>query len=81
MRPLIKYMPKLHKATFEKILKEADKNIRVSDSSAEAMIEIIGTISGKIARDAAELAKHAGRKTVMGDDIKLACKKLGFLEE
>ncbi|MFQ5648240.1 MAG: histone [Candidatus Aenigmatarchaeota archaeon] len=68
-------MAKLPKATFEKILKEAGKNIRVSDGAALEFVEVVGDISRDLARDAAELARHANRKTILASDIKLAAKR------
>ena len=69
-------MPKLPKAPFEKILKESAKNIRVSDSAAEALAEAARELSKEIAADAAELAKHAQRKTILKEDVKLARKRM-----
>jgi len=68
-------MAKLPKATFERILKESGKNIRVSDSAALEFIDVIGDIARELARDAAELARHANRKTILASDIKLAAKR------
>jgi len=69
-------MPKLPKAPFEKILKESAKNIRVSETAARTLAEAIEEISREIAADAAELAKHASRKTIIMEDIKLARKRM-----
>ena len=68
-------MAKLPKAPFEKILKESSKDIRVSDSAAKALVEVIEEISKAIASDAAELALHAQRKTIVEADVKLAGKR------
>lgn len=68
-------MVKLAKATFEKVLKESSKDIRVSDPAARALAEVIAQISREIAADAAELAKHANRKTILEQDVKLASKR------
>ena len=67
-------MTKLPKAPFERILKESARNIRVSDSAAAALAEAMGEVAKEIAEDASEIAKHANRKTVMRDDVKLAFK-------
>lgn len=69
-------MVKIPKATFEKVLKEADPKIRVSDAAAAALAEAIGEVAGDIAKDAAELARHANRKTILEADVKLAYKKM-----
>jgi len=66
---------KLPKAPFEKILKDSAKNIRVSDSAAKTLTEIIDEIAREIASDSAELAKHAQRKTILREDVKLARKR------
>lgn len=62
-------------ATFEKILKESGKDIRVSKRAAEEFIKVVEEISRQLAADALELAKHANRKTILEQDIELAYKK------
>ena len=62
-------------ATFEKILKESSKNIRVSDAATKEFVKVIEEVSKHIASDASELARHANRKTILSDDISLAYKK------
>jgi histone H3/H4 len=71
-------MSKLAFATFEKILKESDKNIRVSDGATDAFIEAVAEISRQMAKDSAELARHAGRKTILETDVKLANKRRSY---
>ena len=61
-------------AAMEKILKSVDPNIRVSDKAKAALKGIIEEKAEKIAINAIKLATHAGRKTVKGDDIRLAAK-------
>ena len=56
-----------------RILKKSGAQ-RVSDESAEELRRIIEEIAGVIAANAVEMSKHAGRKTVRGEDIKLASK-------
>lgn len=68
-------MAKLPKYTFEKILKAADKNIRVSDKATAEFVFVIGELSKELAEDAAELARHANRKTILASDVKLAAKR------
>jgi histone H3/H4 len=65
-------MVKLPLAPFERMLKEAGKNIRVSDSATKAFVEAIRDISKELADECAELARHANRKTILDADIKLA---------
>jgi len=49
---------------------------RVSSDAAEAFAEILTEITEKIAAQAAQIAKHSGRKTVNEGDIKLAAKQI-----
>jgi histone H3/H4 len=68
-------MAKLPLAPFEKILKESKKGIRVSDTATKEFVELINEISKAFAADAAELAEHAGRRTILDSDVKLAGKR------
>ncbi len=47
---------------------------RVSEEAIEAFADIIEEIATDIATKANQIAKHSGRKTVQGKDIKLASK-------
>lgn len=49
---------------------------RVSDEASEALREVLETLALEVSRDAIALAKHAGRKTVNAEDIKMASRKL-----
>ena len=60
-------------AAMEKILKQSGAE-RVSDKAKEALKNIIEDKANDIAVKAIQLAKHAGRKTVKGGDIRLASK-------
>lgn len=68
-------MVKIPLATFEKVLKESKKGIRVSQGATEEFVQLIREIAEEMASEATELASHAGRKTVMREDIKLAGKR------
>ena len=59
---------------FERILKKAGAK-RVSKSALIEFSEIIIDYAHDLSAKAAELAEHAGRKTIIGADIKLAKKK------
>jgi len=59
-----------------RILKKSGAE-RVSDESADELRRITEDIATEIAKDAVKLAKHAGRKTVKSEDVKLASKTLG----
>ncbi len=55
------------------ILKKSGSH-RVSDESADELRRIIEEIALGIAKSAVDMSTHAGRKTVRGEDVKLAAK-------
>ncbi len=59
---------------FERIIKKAGAK-RVAYEAAEEMAKVMENKIYMIAEEAAALAKHAGRKTVLADDVRLARRK------
>ncbi len=60
------------------ILKKAGEE-RVSDESADELRRVIEGIADSIAKSAVDMASHDSRKTVKGEDVKLASKSLSWL--
>lgn len=60
---------------FERILKRAGAK-RVSRTALEEFAKVMEDKMFKIANEAAILAKHAGRKTILVEDIRIARRKL-----
>ncbi len=68
-------MSVLSLSAMERILRKAGAE-RVSSSAAKEFSVVLEDIGTLLARDAVEYARHANRKTILGDDIRLAKKKL-----
>lgn len=68
-------MPELSCASLERILRNAGAE-RVSAPGVEAMAEALEDYGLKLSLEAVALARHAGRKTVKKEDIKLAVRRL-----
>lgn len=62
-------------APFARILKAAGAK-RVSDEAAKEFANVMEEKMFKIAEEAAALARHAGRKTIIGEDVRMARRKL-----
>ena len=69
MRRIIKIAP------MHKLIKRAGA-ARVSEESAIALSEILEEVGLKVAKEAIDFARHAGRKTVKARDIKIAAEKM-----
>lgn len=62
-------------APMHKIIKRAGAS-RVSEESAEALGRVLEEVGVKIAKEAMDFARHAGRKTIKARDIEIAAKKI-----
>jgi len=68
-------IPKLPRLPFERILKKAGAK-RVSQDAMEEMAMAMEERMYKIVKEAAILAKHAGRKTITDEDVRMASRKV-----
>jgi len=64
----------LPQIAFEKILKEADA-LRISEKALEVFTEKTEKYIQEVANASRKYALHAGRKTIMTEDIDLAIKE------
>lgn len=64
-------MDQLPKAAIERLIRQAGAE-RVSDSAAVELGNILEEMAKNISSEAIVFAKHAGRKTVTAEDVKLA---------
>jgi histone H3/H4 len=62
-------------APLERILKKAGAR-RVSKSALVEFSQMIINYAHDLSAEASALAEHAGRKTIIGSDVRLAKKKL-----
>jgi histone H3/H4 len=62
-------------APMHSLIKRAGAD-RVSEESAVALGKVLEDIGVKIAKEALDFAKHAGRKTVKAEDIEIATRKI-----
>ncbi|MCD6414307.1 MAG: histone family protein [Candidatus Diapherotrites archaeon] len=66
-------MAELPRAAVERLIRKAGAT-RVSDTAVDELIDILEDISEDISTQAIKLAHHAKRKTVTGEDIKMAAR-------
>jgi len=62
-------------AAIERLIRKAGAE-RVAEDAAEELSKILCDVATDISKQAIELAKHAKRKTVTGEDIQLATKTM-----
>jgi len=64
-------MTELSQAAVERIIKKAGAE-RVSTDATEALSQLMEEYGTFIAKEAKKMSDHAGRKTLRGDDIRMA---------
>ena len=61
-------------AAMDKLMRKAGA-ARVSDSAKEALADVLEDIGVGLSTEALTFSQHAGRKTIIAADIKLASRK------
>lgn len=67
--------PEFGLAAMYRIMKKSGAE-RVSDDAADELRKVLEEAAERIAKQAAELSMHAGRKTIKPEDIRLASKNV-----
>ena len=65
----------LSTAAVRRLIEKAGAD-RVGDDAVEELGKMLEDFAVRIGKEAAELARHAGRKTVKAQDIQLAIKRI-----
>ncbi len=68
-------MGELPLAPVERIIRDNAHAQRVSASATRALAQLLEKHGALVAVRAKKMAQHAGRKTVRGEDVKLAVKR------
>ena len=68
-------MKELPVASVDRIIRNAGAD-RVSEDAKEALAAILEEYGTRVSAEAIKLCKHAGRKTVKEEDIKLASQRI-----
>ncbi|WP_424359500.1 histone family protein [Methanocella sp. MCL-LM] len=68
-------MKELPVASVDRIIRNAGAD-RVSEDAKEALAAILEEYGTKVSAEAIKLCKHAGRKTVKEEDIRLASQRI-----
>ena len=69
-------MPELSNASMERIMRKAGAE-RVSATAVAELAEALEEYGARLSKEAIELVRHAGRKTVKKEDVKLAARRSG----
>jgi len=69
---MVKFLPLL---PFERLLKKAGAK-RVSQDALEEFDMVVEEKLYAVAKEAAVLAKHAGRKTIIAEDVRIAKRRI-----
>lgn len=70
-------MTHIPRAPFERILKKAGAK-RVSKDALDEFAKVVEDKIFKLATESASLAKHAGRKTIIDEDVRAARRKINL---
>jgi len=62
----------LAKAAVERLMRDAAGAERVSADAIDELVRYLEEVAREISSKAVELARHAGRKTVTKEDVRLA---------
>ncbi|MDF2955613.1 histone family protein [Candidatus Alkanophaga liquidiphilum] len=68
-------MPELPIAPITRIIRKAGAE-RVSEDASVELVKCLEEVGAKISKEAVDLAKHAGRKTVKKEDIQKAAERI-----